>query len=276
MSEKTKVLEIKNLSKSYNSKGKALHDVCLSVEQGQFVTVIGSSGAGKSTLLRCVNRLIDPTDGVISFDGKNVVKLGKRELRQVRRRASMVFQHYNLVYRSTAIENVLQGRLGYKTGLASLFGIYTEEEKQQAFDILGQVGLAEFAYRRCDQLSGGQKQRVGIARALVQDPLLILADEPIASLDPKASRDIMEHLRWVADSLGIACLVNLHQVDYAIEFSDRIIGLKQGAVVFDGTPDELDAEAIANIYGTSYVKEHVTAPVEEELLIPNTLVTGVA
>lgn len=272
MSEKTTVLDIQNLTKSYNNKGKALHDVSLSVQEGEFVTVIGSSGAGKSTLLRCVNRLIDASHGCISFDGKNVVTLSKRELRQVRRRVSMVFQHYNLVYRSTAIENVLQGRLGYKNGLASIFGFYTEEEKKQAFDILGQLGLAEFAYRRCDQLSGGQKQRVGIARALVQDPLLILADEPIASLDPKSSRAIMEHLRWVADTLGIACLVNLHQVDYAIEFSDRVVGLKEGKVVFDGTPAELDAEAIAFIYGTSYVKEQA-APSVETSVQPGALVT---
>ena len=254
------LLNIESVSKSYTGKAKALDDVTLSIERGQFVSIIGSSGAGKSTLLRCVNRLIDPSSGSIEFDGKDVTKIGKRELRQVRRRISMVFQHYNLVYRSTAIENVLQGRLGYKSSVAGILGLYTEEEKAQAFGILDQLGLSEFAYRRCDQLSGGQKQRVGIARALVQDPLLILADEPIASLDPKSSRDIMEHLRWAADDLGIACLVNLHQVDYAIEFSDRIIGLKGGKLVFDGTPAELDAKAIANIYDTPYVKERAMRP----------------
>lgn len=249
------LLNIESVSKSYTGKSKALSDVSLTVKRGEFVSVIGSSGAGKSTLLRCVNRLIDPKEGVIEFDGTDIMKLGKRELRQIRRRISMVFQHYNLVNRSTAIENVLQGRLGYKSSISGALGLYSEEEKAQAFDILDKLGLLEFAYRRSDQLSGGQKQRVGIARALVQDPLLILADEPIASLDPKSSRDIMEYLRWAADDLGIACLVNLHQVDYAIEFSDRIIGLKHGEIVFDGITDELDAKAISDIYGTPYIKE---------------------
>lgn len=249
------LLTMDAVSKSYNGKSKALDGVSLAIERGRFVSVIGSSGAGKSTLLRCVNRLIDPSEGRIEFDGKNVLELGKRELRQVRRSIGMIFQHYNLVSRSTTIENVLQGRLGYKSSIAGVFGLYSEEEKELAFETLDRLGMAEFAYRRCDQLFGGQKQRVGIARALVQEPLLMLADEPIASLDPKASRTIMEYLRWAADDLGIACLVNLHQVDYAIEFSDRIIGLKDGKLVFDGPPAELDSEAIAYIYGTSYVKE---------------------
>lgn len=254
------LLSLGSVSKSYNGKAKALDGVSLTVGRGQFVSVIGSSGAGKSTLLRCVNRLIDPSEGRIEFDGKDVLALGKRELRQVRRSIGMIFQHYNLVSRSTTIENVLQGRLGYKSSIAGVLGLYSEDEKALAFETLDRLGMAEFAYRRCDQLSGGQKQRVGIARALVQEPLLMLADEPIASLDPKASRTIMEYLRWAADDLGIACLVNLHQVDYAIEFSDRIIGLKDGALVFDGAPAELDSEAIAYIYGTSYVKEQAARP----------------
>lgn len=192
--------------------------------------------------------------------------MSKRELRNARRRISMIFQHYNLVYRSSAIENVLQGRLGYKSSIAGMLGLYSEDEKLEAFDILSKVGLAEFAYKRADQLSGGQKQRVGIARALVQDPLLMLCDEPIASLDPRSSRVIMEQLRWACDELGVACLVNLHQVDYAIEFSDRIIGLKQGKLVFDGTPDELDAKVISYIYGTPYVREHADGVEPGELV----------
>ena len=163
----------------------------------------------------------------------------------------MVFQHYNLVYRASSIENVLQGRLGYKSALAGLLGLYTEEEKRTAFEVLAEVGLADFAYTRTDQLSGGQKQRVGIARALVQDPLLILADEPIASLDPASSRNVMDHLRRVANERGIAVLVNLHQVDFAIEYSDRIVGLKKGEVVFNGSPFALDRATIENIYGSS-------------------------
>lgn len=250
------LLVIDDLSKSYNGKSKALDSVNVTVGRGEFVSVIGCSGAGKSTFLRCINRLIDPTEGSVVFNGQDVTKMSRRQLRNIRRRISMIFQHYNLVYRASAIENVLQGRLGYKSSLAGALGLYTEEEKMEAFDILAKVGLAEFAYKRADQLSGGQKQRVGIARALVQDPLLMLCDEPIASLDPRSSRAVMEQLRWACDKLGIACLVNLHQVDYAVEFSDRIIGLRRGKLVFDGTPDELDAKVISYIYGTPYVREH--------------------
>ncbi len=242
------LLEIADLTKSYDGSINALEDASFSLGGGEFVSIIGSSGAGKSTLLRCINRLIDPTAGTVLFDGMNMVKLRGRDLRHARRRISMVFQHYNLVHRSTAIENVLQGRLGYKNSLTGALGIFSEEEKKLAFDALEQVGLESFVYTRVDQLSGGQKQRVGIARALVQEPLLILADEPIASLDPKSSRTVMQHLRWAADERGIACLVSLHQVEYAQEFSDRIIGIAGGRIVFDGPPDKLDAATIARIY----------------------------
>lgn len=244
------LLELRGVSKSYNGRAKALSDISLSIGRGEFVSVIGSSGAGKSTMLRCVNRLIDSTEGTVTFDGRDITRVRGRELRQCRRRIAMVFQHYNLVYRATAIENVLQGRLGYKSTLAGALGIFSEDEKRRAFNILDQVGLADFAYTRADQLSGGQKQRVGIARALVQDPLLMLADEPIASLDPKSSRTVMKHLRWAADELGVACLVNLHQVDFALEFSDRIVALKAGELVFDGAPSELTSAKVAEIYGT--------------------------
>ncbi len=244
------LLELRGLAKSYDGRARALDGANLEVRRGEFVSIIGSSGAGKSTLLRCVNRLIDPTEGSVTFDGDDVTRVRGRALRACRRRIAMVFQHYNLVHRATAIENVLQGRLGYKSTVAGMFGLFSEDEKRRAFEILGQVGLSDFAYVRTDQLSGGQKQRVGIARALVQDPLLMLADEPIASLDPKSSRTVMEHLRWAADELGVACLVNLHQVDFALEFSDRIVGLAGGKLVFDGAPDELDEAMIARIYGT--------------------------
>ena len=245
------LLAVQGLTKSYDGWSKALDGVSMTVARGEFVSVIGSSGAGKSTLLRCVNRLIDPTQGTVTFDGEDVTHVRGRALRTCRRRIAMVFQHYNLVHRATAIENVLQGRLGYKSAVTGMLGLFSEEEKRRAFEILDQVGLADFAYTRTDQLSGGQMQRVGIARALVQDPLLMLADEPIASLDPKSSRTVMEHLRWAADELGVACLVNLHQVEIALEFSDRIIGLAAGKLVFDGSPAELDDAAIARIYGTA-------------------------
>ena len=179
------LLAVRGLTKSYDGWSKALDGVSMEVARGEFVSIIGSSGAGKSTLLRCANRLVDPTQGTVAFDGCDVTRVKGRELRQVRRRISMIFQHYNLVYRATSIENVLQGRLGYKSTAAGALGLFSEEEKRRAFEVLDQVGLADFAYTRTDQLSGGQKQRVAIARALAQDPLLMLADEPIASLEPK-------------------------------------------------------------------------------------------
>ena len=242
------LLQLRGVTKSYDGWSKALDSVSLSVRRGEFVSVIGPSGAGKSTLLRCVNRLIEPTQGSVRFGGREMRGLRGRDLRACRRRISMVFQHYNLVYRATSIENVLQGRLGYKSTIAGTLGLFTEDEKRRAFEALDQVGLSDFAYTRVDRLSGGQKQRVGIARALVQDPLLLLADEPVASLDPKSARTVMEHLRWAADELSVACLVNLHQVDFALEFSDRVVGLKAGRMVYDGTPDGLDQETIARLY----------------------------
>lgn len=248
MSENAALLRIDNLTKSYDGKVNALQGASLEVGRGQFVSIIGSSGAGKSTLLRCINRLIDPTSGSIVFNGTEVTTLRGRKLRELRRQVSMVFQNYNLVYRTTAIENVLQGRLGYKSSLAGALSLFSEEEKQRAFDMLERVGLADFAYTRTDQLSGGQKQRVGIARALVQEPLLILADEPIASLDPKSSRAVMELLRWAVDDLGISCLVSLHQVEYALEFSDYIFGLSKGRPCCEGTPDSFSPETLASVY----------------------------
>lgn len=255
MEQRQELLTVEHLTKSYDGRGKALHDVSLSLRRGEFVTVIGPSGAGKSTFLRCINRLIDASEGSIVFDGREITSMNKRQMREARRDIGMIFQHYNLVHRATAIENVLQGRLGYLSNFRGIFGLYSEEDKRSAFELLDKMGLAEFAYQRADQLSGGQQQRVGIARALVQDPLLMLCDEPIASLDPKSSRVTMEMLRWVSDELGVACLVNLHQVDYAIEYSDRIVALKKGVKVFDGTPDELDTKTISDIYGTPYVRE---------------------
>jgi phosphonate transport system ATP-binding protein len=242
------LLRIERLSKSYTKTRPALNNVSFTLRRGELVSVIGPSGAGKSTLLRCINRMIEPNAGSIVFDGREVTGFGRRELRTLRRRISMIFQHYNLVHRLTTIENVLHGRLGYKSTLAGMVGLYTEDEKLKALDILAQLDIIEFAYVRTDQLSGGQKQRVGIARALVQDPLLVLCDEPVASLDPKSSRVIMGYLRAIADTLGITCLVNLHQVDYALDYSDRIIALRNGSVVFDGAPAAMSEETISGVY----------------------------
>ncbi len=249
------LLEVRGLGKSYESRRgtatqqRALKGIDFSCGAGELVTVIGPSGAGKSTFLRSINRLIEPTEGSIVFMGEDITHLRRNRLRDVHTQIAMIFQNYNLVYRLTAIQNVLHGRLGYKGAVAGSLGLYTEAEKLRAFELLDEVGLGEFAYRRADQLSGGQKQRVGIARALIQDPRIILCDEPIASLDPKSSRMVMEHLRRVTREHGITCIVNLHQVDTALEFSDRIVGLRAGEKVFEGTPAEVTSEIIASIYG---------------------------
>ncbi|MHB8072764.1 phosphonate ABC transporter ATP-binding protein [Desulfosporosinus fructosivorans] len=242
------LLELKNVTKNYNHECCALDNISFSVNKGEFVSVIGPSGSGKSTLLRCINRIIEPTSGEICVDGVISSSLNKQKLRKLRTRIGMIFQHYNLVERLTVIENVLHGRLGYKSTLAGVFGRYSQEEKSQAFRILEMLGLNEQVNKRCDQLSGGQKQRVGIARALVQNPKLILCDEPIASLDPNASKIIMDHLRNISTEMGITVIVNLHQVEVALKYSDRIIGVNNGKVVFDGPPSELTTRQIHDIY----------------------------
>ncbi|WP_413375508.1 phosphonate ABC transporter ATP-binding protein [Alkalihalobacillus sp. 1P02AB] len=243
------LLEVNGISKSYQANIQVLKNIEFSVNAGEFVSIIGPSGAGKSTLLRCLNRLVEVNSGEILFNGLDVTKLKRKELRQLRTNIGMVFQHYNLVPRLTVIENVLHGRFGYKSTLAGMLGHFTEEEKEKAFSLLKQMGIEEHAYKRCDQLSGGQQQRVGICRALIQNPKLILCDEPIASLDPNASKVIMDHLRSITTDLGITCLVNLHQVEVAQDYSDRIIGLNKGEVIFDGKPIRLDRTMIEHVYG---------------------------
>ena len=226
----------------------ALDDISFELRKGEFASVIGSSGAGKSTLLRCINRLIKPTSGSIVFDGVDMAELRGKQLRQRRRLMSMVFQNYNLVLRSSVIQNVLQGRLGYKNTLAGALGIFSKEDKEKALSMLERVGMADYAYVRADQLSGGQKQRVGIARALVQEPLLILADEPIASLDPKTSRVVMDLLKTASKDLGITCLVSLHQVEFAREYSDYIFGISGGRECCRGIPGDFSNDVLADVY----------------------------
>lgn len=242
------LLEFQNVSKTYNNVTRALQDVTFSIEEGEFVSIIGPSGAGKSTLMRCANRLVDASQGAIFFDGQDITKMGKKELRKVRTRTGMIFQHYNLVDRLSVIENVLHGLLGQKSTISGMAGHYTEAEKAEAFRIIQEMGLTEQAYKRCDELSGGQKQRVGIARAIMQKPRLILCDEPIASLDPKSSKVIMDHLKQINREKKITCLVNLHQVDVAIRYSERIIGVAGGRIVYDGPSGQLTQEIIHEIY----------------------------
>ena len=227
------LLSVNNITKKYKNGITALKDVSLTAEKGEFISVIGPSGSGKSTLLRTINRMIDIDAGTILFNDVQIEKLKGKEINRFRRQIGMIFQSYNLVERLTVIENVLHGRLGYKSVLAGSLGLYTEEEKKEAFSILEKVDMMKYAYQRCSELSGGQKQRVGIARALMQNPVLLLCDEPIASLDPKSSERVMDYLRKITDEMGITCIVNLHQVDIATKYSDRIIGLNEGHKVFD-------------------------------------------
>ncbi len=245
------ILEFKHVSKIYNNVTKALTDISFSIDEGEFVSIIGPSGSGKSTILRCINRLVDVTQGVIMFDGQDITKVDKKELRSVRTKTGMIFQHYNLVDRLSVIENVLHGRLGHKSTFGGVIGHYSEKEKEDAFNILAKLGLTEQAYKRCDELSGGQKQRVGIARSIMQQPRLILCDEPIASLDPSSSKVIMDHLSDINKTMKITCVLNLHQVDVAMKYSKRIIGITSGRIIYDGPPEELTKATIYEIYQSS-------------------------
>lgn len=244
------VLIVEHLKKYY-SKTKAVEDVSFSVKRGEIIAIIGPSGAGKSTILRCINRLIDPTDGKIIFEGNDITSKKGNEIIKARRRIGMIFQHFNLVYRLSVFQNIMHGRLGYIKTLDGVLSRYQEEDKQKALKIIRQIGLEETIYKRASELSGGQKQRVGIARALMQDPALLLCDEPIASLDPSTSKVIMELIRDVTIQNNIACIVNLHQVDVAVHYCTRIIGIRNGLVVYDGPPEGLKEEVINDIYCSS-------------------------
>jgi len=243
------MLQIEGLTRRFGAK-TAVDAVSLSVPAGQMVGVIGRSGAGKSTLLRMINRLGDPTEGRIRFDGTDVTALKGRALRDWRMRCAMIFQQFNLVQRLDVLTNVLVGRLNRRPMLSSLLRMFTAEERAMALSALDRFDLAETALQRADTLSGGQQQRVAIARAMLQEPHIILADEPIASLDPRNSRIVMESLRAV-NREGITVLVNLHDLATAREYCDRIVALNAGRLVFDGPPEDLTAARIATVYGIS-------------------------
>lgn len=242
------LLSIKNISKKYNNGTNALKNISFDVEKGEFISVIGPSGSGKSTLLRSINKMIDISQGSILFENKNIESLKKTQIELVRREIGMIFQSYNLVERLTVIENVLHGRLGYKSIIAGILGIYSEEEKKEAFSFLERVNMTKYAYQKCSELSGGQKQRVGIARAIMQKPKLLLCDEPIASLDPKTAENIMDYLKKIVTELKITCIVNLHQVDIAKKYSDRIIALNKGEKIFDDKAEKLTEKIVEFIY----------------------------
>jgi len=249
--ERDVVMSVRDVVKTYPNGTQALRGVSFDIHRGEFVVVIGPSGSGKSTLMRSLNKLVDVTSGTIEIEGADITRTRGRALRLLRRRVAMVFQHYNLVYRLSTLQNVLHGRLGHMSGLAGLAGRYSEADKLKAIELLDEIELGDHLYNRAAELSGGQKQRVGIARAIMQDPSVLLCDEPIASLDPSMSKIIMDTIFTMAMKHGITAVVNLHQIDVALRYATRIIGLHQGEVVFDGPPAALTTAMIEKIYNTS-------------------------
>ena len=251
------MLEIRNLTKVYDDGTVALKNVSFTVPDGEFLIVIGLSGSGKSTLLRCINRLIDPTEGEILWNGEDLALLKGTELRKARRRIGMIFQHFNLVNRSSVLTNVIAGRLGYTTSWHSLMNRFSVEDTEKAMVALERLGITDQAYKRADELSGGQQQRVGIARALMQEPEMILADEPVASLDPVLAHSILEHLEKLNQEEKITIIFSLHYLDLVQRYSTSVIGLRDGEVVYQGTQAEIQAmtdEEFKEIYGEEAIR----------------------
>lgn len=257
------MLRLEYLSKQFGDDTLAVDDVSIEIPDGQIAALIGPSGAGKSTLIRCVNRLVEPTDGAIYLGETEITSLDRTDLREMRRRIGMIFQEYALVERLTVMENVLSGRLGYVSFWTSLFRNFPPEDVQRAFELLDQVDLPDLEDRRVDELSGGQRQRVGIARALMQEPELLLVDEPTAALDPKTSRRIMRLIGDLCRERDLTAIINIHNVPLARDFTERILGLREGQLVFDGPPGALDEDALEDIYGEEDWKEE-TSPDETE------------
>ena len=233
------MLEIKNLTKVYDDGTVALKNVSFEIDDGEFVIIIGLSGSGKSTLLRCINRLIDPTEGEVVWNGTNVETATPDELRLIRRQIGMIFQHFNLVKRSSVLTNVLAGRLGYVNPWRSVLNRFPSEDRRRAMEALERLGIADQAHKRADELSGGQQQRVGVARALMQQPKMILADEPVASLDPVLAHSILTHLEELNQEDGITMLCSLHYLDLVQKYATRVIGLRDGEIVYRGTREQI-------------------------------------
>jgi phosphonate transport system ATP-binding protein len=244
-----KILEVKELHARYSASGpEILKDISFTVEDDDFFAIIGPSGAGKSTLIRCINRLVEPTSGVIIFDHRSVTTLSRKNLKLLRRDIGMIFQEFNLINRMSVMDNVLSGRLGYTGNLRTLFRAFHRDDIDHALRLLDRVGLIDHVDKRADELSGGQRQRVGIARALMQNPKLLLVDEPTSALDPKISRDVMGLIKQMATELKVPCLCNIHDVDLAKEFCNKIIGLQDGVKMFDGLTGDMNQATLDEIY----------------------------
>ncbi len=243
------ILEVIDLRARYSSRGpEILKGISFEVEEDDFFAIIGPSGAGKSTLIRCINRLIEPTSGTIQLHGTDMLGLNTKELRLMRRHIGMIFQEFNLINRMSVMDNVLSGRLGYVGAIRSIFRNFTNRDIQRALELLERVGLQDHVDKRADELSGGQRQRVGIARALMQEPNLLLLDEPTSALDPKISREVMTLIRTIATELKVPVLCNIHDVQLAKEFCNKIIGLQDGNKMFDGPTENLGQDQLDEIY----------------------------
>lgn len=251
------MITFNDVSKVYPNGTKGLNHINLTIHEGELVVIVGLSGAGKSTLLRSINRLIDISEGDIQINSQSITSASGAKLRRIRRGIGMIFQSFNLVKRSTVMRNVLSGRVGHHSTLRTVFGMFPKEDHELALDALARVNLQEKAYSRADQLSGGQQQRVSIARALAQQPQIILADEPVASLDPLTTRQVMDDLQRINQELQITTIINLHFIDLAREYATRIIGLRAGEIVFDGTPEEATDDVFSHIYGRPIHRDEV-------------------
>ncbi len=251
------LLEINNLEKTYPNGVKALKGVSLSVQPGEFLVVIGLSGSGKSTLLKCINHLVEPSAGEIIFEGKNITHVSGSEVQQVRQKMAMIFQSFNLVERHSVLSNVLMGALTRTSTFKSILGFFSPSDKIKAMEYLKLVGIDDKAYYRAGQLSGGQKQRVAVARALMQNPKILLADEPVASLDPATCHVVMDYLKKINQELGLTVICNLHFLSLVRQYATRVVALKDGCIVYEGTPAEIDDQWFQKIYGEGAKQVHV-------------------
>lgn len=251
------ILKVNNLVKTYPNGVRALRNISFEVKRGEFLVIIGLSGSGKSTMLRCINRLHQPTSGEILFSGTDIAKLKGASVREIRRRIGMIFQHFNLIDRHSVLRNVLSGRLAYTGTFKSLVGWFSKNDKDQALKYLKLVGISDKAFIRADQLSGGQQQRVAIARALAQQPEILLADEPVASLDPATCHVVMDYLKKVNKELGLTVICNLHFLSLVRQYADRVIALKQGEIVYSGSPQNIDEAWFERIYGEGAKEVHI-------------------
>lgn len=249
------MIEFKNVSKTYPNGVKGLKNVTLNIEQGEFVAIIGLSGAGKSTLIRTINRMIDITEGELIVDGVNVMSLHGKSMRRFRRKLGMIFQSFNLVTRSTALKNVLTSMVPDMNFLSVLLGLFSRQQKMKALEALDKVGILDKAYTRCDQLSGGQQQRVALARTLNQSPSIILADEPVAALDPVTAHQVMRDFQRINEEMNITVLINIHHVDLALKYATRVIGIRAGEIVYDGPTDTVTQDILDQIYNGASVPQ---------------------